>query len=532
MDEEQGLVSPIAGGIRGIRRSVSSSIFTGRAVPPPVQPDPQTTSLLSQNSLTLTSVSGQLSAISEQILSLNSSLSIIKSNLDVSDQIDRQREAAKQKREAILAEQGLREGKESELERKIQTALLAPVRRVAGFAQGILSRLGNFLFILAAGWLTDKTLSFLRLTSEGNVDKLNEFKRKFLIDLALLGGIGLALTVGIGKIVATVGAISGLALKFAFSTLLVAPFIAALKFIKNNVDNFVKNFGLYIRNLVTKGPKSIVKNLGLPLLGLGGITALFPKQIKKFFGSVFGKKLITGASKEALEQGTKTTAKTGLKSGLKSLGPIGLALELALAPIFAFFDYKDRKENLGQTEGQAKTGATATAAGGIAGTLIALTLIPEPLTSATGLIGLTLLSMFGGMGAGKLADTLTGANKMKKDDTPEYTVEGRADGGPVDAKKPYVVGEKGPELFSSDVAGMITPINFKKDSNVSDLISSFDQSAEVTVIPLSTSEKGLPATATMATSSSIPSDSLPNIPSSDFANNFIGFSESVYNVVV
>ena len=528
MDEEQGLQSPIAGGIRGIRRSVSSSVFTGRAVAPqPPQPDPQTTSLLSQNSLTLTSVSGQLSAISEQIFSLNSSLSVIKSNLDVSDQIDRQREAAKQKRDAILAEQGLREGKESELERKIQTALLAPVRRVAGFAQGILSRLGNFLFILTAGWLTDKTLSFLRLTSEGNVDKLNEFKRKFLIDLALLGGIGLALTVGIGKIVATVGAISGLALKFAFSALLAAPFLAALKFIKNNVDNFVKNFGLYIRNLVTKGPGKVVQNLGLPLLGVGGVAALFPKKIGKFFKSVFGKKLIT----EAVEGGTKTGAKMGAKSGLKALGPIGIGLELALAPIFAFFDYKDRKENLGQTEGQAKTGASATAIGGIAGTLIGLTLIPEPLTSATGLIGLALLSMFGGMGAGKLADTVTGANK-KKESAPEYTVEGRADGGPVDAKKPYVVGEKGPELFSSEVAGMITPINFKKDSKVSDLISSFDQSAEVTVIPLSTSEKGIPASATMATSSSTPSDSLPNIPSSDFANSFIGFSESVYNVVV
>ena len=51
MDEEQQtLASPLAGSIRGIRRSVSSSIFTGRAVPPPVaQPDPQTTSLLSQN---------------------------------------------------------------------------------------------------------------------------------------------------------------------------------------------------------------------------------------------------------------------------------------------------------------------------------------------------------------------------------------------------------------------------------------------------------------------------------------------------
>ena len=532
MDEEQGLQSPIAGGIRGIRRSVSSGIFTGRAVPPPVQPDPQTTSLLSQNSLTLTSVSGQLSAISEQILALNSSLSVIKSNLDVSDQLDRQREAAKQKREAILAEQGLREGKESELERKIQTALLAPVRRVAGFARGILSRLGEFLFILAAGWLTDKTLSFIRLTSEGNVDKLNEFKRKFLFDLAILGGVGLALTVGIGKLVGVVAAISGLALKFAFGALLIAPFRGALLFIKNNVDKFVENFGLYIRNLITKGPQKIVKNLGLPLLGIAAVPALFPKSIKKFFGSVFGKKLLTGASKEALEQGTKATAKTGLKSGLKGLGPIGIALELALAPVFAFFDYKDRKENLGQTEGQAKIGATATAAGGIGGTLLALTLIPEPLTSAVGLVGLTLLSMFGAGGAGFLADAATGANKKKKKEEETYTVEGRADGGPVDAKKPYVVGEKGPELFSSDVAGMITPINFKKDSKVTDLIASFDQSAEITTIPLSPSETSLPASATMATSSKTPSDSLPNIPSSDHANNFVGYSESVYNVVV
>ena len=33
MDEEQGLASPLAGGIRGIRRTVSSSIFAGRRAP-------------------------------------------------------------------------------------------------------------------------------------------------------------------------------------------------------------------------------------------------------------------------------------------------------------------------------------------------------------------------------------------------------------------------------------------------------------------------------------------------------------------
>ena len=524
MDEEQGLQSPIAGGIRGIRRSVSSSIFTGRAVPPPA-PDPQTTSLLSQNSLTLTSVSAQLSSISDQILSLNNSLGVIKSNLDISDQLDRQREAAKQKREAILAEQGLREGKESELERKIQTALLAPVRRVAGFARGILSRLGEFLFILAAGWLTDKTLSFIRLTSEGNIDKLNEFKRKFLFDLAILGGIGLALTVGLSKLVGVIGSIAGLALKFAFSTLLVAPFKAAINFIRFNVENFGKQFFKYATQLITNAPRKLLGGIATPLLGLGG-AMLFPKQIKNFFKSAFGKKL-TG---DVVEGAAKTTTK---KSGLKALGPLGVGIELALSPVFGFFDYKNRKEELGQTEGQAKTGATATQLGGLAGTLIGLTLIPEPLTSAAGLIGLTLLSMFGGMSAGMIADTVTGANKNKGDSTPQYgPVEGRADGGPVTEGKPYIVGEKGQELFTPDVSGMITPLNLKKDSKVSELIASFDQSAEVTVIPMGTSEKGMPANAAMTKTSKSPSDSLPNIPSSDFANSFLGFSESVYNVVV
>ena len=38
MDEEQNLSSPIAGGIRGIRRSFSPSIFTGRPVAPQINP--------------------------------------------------------------------------------------------------------------------------------------------------------------------------------------------------------------------------------------------------------------------------------------------------------------------------------------------------------------------------------------------------------------------------------------------------------------------------------------------------------------
>ena len=95
-------------------------------------------------------------------------------------------------------------------------------------------------------------------------------KRKFLKSLLILGAIGVTLTVGIGKLVATVGSISGLALKFAFSTLLVAPFKAAIRFIRGNVENFVKNFKNYAKNLIRKGPGKLLGFLNPKNLLLGG----------------------------------------------------------------------------------------------------------------------------------------------------------------------------------------------------------------------------------------------------------------------
>ena len=149
MDEEQGLSSPIGRGIRGIRRSISSNIFGGRQAPSQVQGDSISSNLIAKNSLALSNVSMQLGGISDQVKSINSSLTVIKDNLAISDDIERKKELAKRKREAQLAEQGLREGKESELEKKVQFALLSPVRRVANVARGILGRLGEALLYLA-----------------------------------------------------------------------------------------------------------------------------------------------------------------------------------------------------------------------------------------------------------------------------------------------------------------------------------------------------------------------------------------------
>ena len=102
MDEEQGLASPLAGGLRGIRRSISSNVFGGgRRQTVQAQPDTITTNLLQQNSLSLENISTQLNNISAQVSGLNGSLLSIKENLAVSDQLDRHREAAKQNREAL-----------------------------------------------------------------------------------------------------------------------------------------------------------------------------------------------------------------------------------------------------------------------------------------------------------------------------------------------------------------------------------------------------------------------------------------------
>ena len=528
MDEEQGLSSPIAGGIRGIRRSVSSSIFTGRAVPPPA-PDPQVTSLLNQNSLTLTSVSSQLSNISDQVRGLNNSLLLIKDNLDLNDQLERRREQEKARREAILAEQALREGKESDLEKKIQFALLTPVRKVSSFAQDILGRLGNFLLFIAGGWLVDKTLTLIRLTSEGNIDKLNEFKAKFLGNLLLLGGIGVALTMGVGKIVSTVGRLSSLALKLAFSDLIKRPFSAVINYLRKAVVDFGKFAANQVGKIITKGPRNLLR-IFKPLLPVGLLGALpFSKQIMNFLKSPFGKKAVT----ETVEGGAKAGAKGGVGGFLKNIPYVGTII----TSIFGFLDYQDRRKDKDKdgTPDQTKKEAGMGAGGGVLGTLIgglvAATLIPEPISSAIGAVGLAIvgavLSIAGYNLGTFIGDELSGLNKKKRNQSKEKE---SSEGDEVSSVQTYSSGNLAMSL-NKEGSNSITPINIKKELNVASKISNVDESPEITYLPMSgATNSGVPSGGTG--SSKRPSDSLPTIPSSDFANTSIALSESIFNVVV
>ena len=196
------IASPLAGGIQAVRRSVPSAVFAPPAAPP--QPDPITTNLIQQNSTALTSVSRQLSSINARVSSLGSSLASVQNQLEVRASIERRREQGRQNRERVLAEQGLREGKEGVIESKIRTALFSPIRKIASKTRGLLARLSSFLFALTTGWLAGKTVDLIKSLSEKNYAKA----KGILLSIGLvLAGLAIAAAPFIAKFKLITGAI-------------------------------------------------------------------------------------------------------------------------------------------------------------------------------------------------------------------------------------------------------------------------------------------------------------------------------------
>ena len=269
--------SPISGGISAVRRNISSNFLSGGQQQ---KPDTVTTNLLQQQSLQLTSVSQQLQTISNQISTFDRNLNGVKENLALTEQLEKQREGARQNRERILAEQGLREGKESALEAKIQSSLTQPLQRIGIKTQSTLGSLSGFLLTLAGGWLTVTGIDLLQSLSEGNVDKINALKVRFLGGLTIIAGSLTAISIGIKKTLAILGGFAGLVGRVAFGGFLRAG---------------LKGVQVLLAGLVKKaagiGVGIFGGGLGAILTEIGGYFAF--NRISKFLGGIFKKSKIT-----------------------------------------------------------------------------------------------------------------------------------------------------------------------------------------------------------------------------------------------
>ena len=234
------LASPLAGGIQAVRRTVPSSVFAPPPAPAPAEPDPVTTSLIQQNSTALGGVSQQLANISGRVSQLSMSLATIQSNLAASSQLDQQREAAKQNREAQLAEQGLREGKEGQIEQKIQNALFAPIQKVAARTQGLLSRLTSFLFTIGGAWLLDKVVLTIKALNTKNTDLLKSVISNVTKNVLVIGGLLLLTRGKFGSIKGVLMALRTGVLRAVGAGLILAPFEAIINLFKR-AWNFIAN---------------------------------------------------------------------------------------------------------------------------------------------------------------------------------------------------------------------------------------------------------------------------------------------------
>ena len=563
MDEEQGLASPIAGGLRGIRRSVSSSIFTGRAVPQQVQGDTISQNLISKNSLTLESVSGQLSGITQQVSSINNSLDAIKNNLQLSDTLERQRQAAKERREAILAEQGLREGKESDLEKRVQFALLTPVRRVSQVAKGILGRLTDAFLFIAGGWLINTTLTFLRLRSEGTVEEMKEFRNKLIANLLILGGIMVGVTVAFSKLLLLTALFKKSLLSIITTGFIKKPFALLFAFIGMNLLKFKNMLRLGIVGLFQKGSQGganaatqsgrDAKILSDAAVGTGAVTtttAFFPnkaRQIQNVGRRIFGRPIVTQEMAAAADANVatrlgknkiaSTTSKT-LNFGGKLLNTFTKLVYVAEG-LFEFGDYKKRGNNnfqafigastrgitkyLSFSAGMKAGGVIGGALGGPPGALIGAIL---------GGIGVSLFGIDEGAGnlVGGIADTATGAvpeGKMRLNDgtivdDPSLR-ENNVSGVSNDTNEDVVIT---PTSVDTALGGaMVVPFK-SREENIDQKLA-LNEDVEVINVPLQ--GNSTPQTP-ISGPSKVGAGKVPKFPTLDYANNYVVVAESIFNV--
>jgi len=200
------LSSPISGGIRVARSRVSSSVFTGKFVPQKqetTQPDPITTGLIRANSLQLERVSQSLNGINSQMTAIDTTLRAVLQNLEVNQALEKQKVLQEQNQQRLLAQQKILEGKESLIERKIQSALSKPIVAIAPKVQFTLQSVMTYLTTLFAGWLLNQGFQTIKAYSEGNKEKLEEIKNNVLATLGIVGGIFLAINVGVNALIIT-----------------------------------------------------------------------------------------------------------------------------------------------------------------------------------------------------------------------------------------------------------------------------------------------------------------------------------------
>tara|TARA_B000000557_G_scaffold134138_1_gene108791 strand:- start:147 stop:1586 length:1440 start_codon:yes stop_codon:yes gene_type:complete len=145
-------------------------------------------------------------------------------------------EEAKEKKEAVgksirllnlRRERKKRQQKEGLLEgvgERMKNALLSPIKAIGEQARGILSRLMDAFTLIFTGWLADKGLKAIQAFMDNDMKKLKSIGMNVLAGLGAVGGIFLAMNVGIlalpaiiAKVIAVIATVGSAIIGFLLS---------------------------------------------------------------------------------------------------------------------------------------------------------------------------------------------------------------------------------------------------------------------------------------------------------------------------
>jgi len=373
------------------KTQVSSNVFGrgGALVPINKQSDSGTlvTTAIQNQTQNISSLQGQINSLRSEVNDFRTALSRITDLIAYDSVLEQNSVKQEQEEQRRATEQGLRTGRESLVERKIQNALIAPAQAIAQRTQSILDKVKQFFTTLFLGWLTNQGINTLKALSEGNGKKLEEIRDNVLKGLGIAAGTLFLLNGGFFAIASTITRLS----------LKIGGWL-----IKNTIGRFFGALG----NLLKSGGNALVSTAKA---GIRALTGAGPKAVPAVAG---------GATVAAAGGAVDDVAKAAARGGGMRMRGMGGPLNLLLGG----FDFFQRKGE-GQTNLQAGAGAVSTVAGSAGGFSAGaaggawLGAFGGPLAPFTvpagALIGGITASIAGAYGAGKLSDMATGVGKNK-----------------------------------------------------------------------------------------------------------------------
>jgi hypothetical protein len=264
--------------------SVSGQTIRGANLLAPIAPtetEIKNLQVSQKNQESLFEIRGGLFGIQQDINKLNTGLINVATLLQ-QDAINEERLLrSQQERERRYAEEQIRIGREGDIERKIENAIVQPVQRIAPKVQDIFGNVLSSLGWLFGGWLTNQVIEYIKTEGEGNNERMQEIKNNIIKNLGVAGGVLLAIKIGIGALRITLSGITK-SLGSLIGKAVTAPFSGLKGVVQNilpgstpsgtkpgsspkpggGILSGLKNLGGGIKN----SAGNFIKGMGLPLL--------------------------------------------------------------------------------------------------------------------------------------------------------------------------------------------------------------------------------------------------------------------------